>query len=141
MAKLNKQEVNAIAGKLHRELEKAAQESREKAMASYTPSRNYARIKDLLTKRDELYAQINELKKQAGDVVDEAEAALRNNYNIWWKAEHEDIESVCDKIIGYECKLKAVPDIDELKEDVTIAAIDDSFDTTSFIAEQLAKFQ
>lgn len=141
MAKLNKQEVSAIAGKLHRELEKAAKESKENAMRSYTPSEEYTTIKDLLTQRDELNKQIAVLKEQRDDIVDKAEDKLRGTYNIWWRAEGKSVKEVCDAIVGRECKLKEVPSIDVLKEDVTIAAIDDSFNTSSFIEEQLAKFQ
>lgn len=141
MAKLNKQEVNAIAGKLHRELEKAAEESRKNAMRSYTPSESYTAIKDLLTQRDELNRQIAALKEQRDSIVGKAEIKLRETYSIWWKAECTPVDEVCNLIIGKECQLKAVPSIDELKEDVTIAAIDDSFNTSSFIEEQLAKFQ
>lgn len=141
MAKLNKQEVNAIAGKLHRELEKVAKESRENAMRSYTPSESYTAIKDLLTQRDELNRQIAALKEQRDSIVNNAEIKLHEIHNIWWKAENASVDEVCNLIVGKECQLKAVPSIDELKEDVTIAAIDDSFNTSSFIEEQLAKFQ
>lgn len=37
MAKLNKQEVSAVASKLHRELSKAAEEMRNQAMLHYVP--------------------------------------------------------------------------------------------------------
>lgn len=141
MAKLNKQEVNAIAGKLHRELEKAAEESRENAMRSYTPSESYTAIKDLLTQRDELDRQIAALKEQRDSIVGKADIKLRKTYNIWWQADHTPVDKVCNLIVEKECQLKAVPSIDELKEDVTIAAIDDSFNTSSFIEEQLTKFQ
>ena len=140
MAKLNKQEVNAIAGKLHRELEKAAKESRERAMVNYIPSENYTTIKDLLIQRDEILLQISELKKKTEPIIDQIECILEKSYNLWFHAERP-IKELCDKIIGYECQLKPVPSVDELKEDVTIAAIDDSFDTASFIEEQLAKFK
>lgn len=140
MAKLNKQEVNAIAGKLHRELEKAAKESRERAMVNYIPSEEYTAVKDLLIQRDEISLQISELKKKMEPIIDQIELTLQKSYNLWFHAERP-IKELCNKIIGYECQLKPVPSVDELKEDVTIAAIDDSFDTASFIEEQLAKFK
>lgn len=140
MAKLNKQEVNAIAGKLHRELEKAAKESRKRAIVNYIPSENYTTIKDLLIQRDEILLQISELKKKTEPLIDQIECILQKSYNLWFHAERP-MKELCDKIIGYECQLKPVPSVDELKEDVTIAAIDDSFDTASFIEEQLAKFK
>ena len=45
MAKLSKQEVSAIASKLHRELEKSAIEKREQAMKHYVPSETYSKLK------------------------------------------------------------------------------------------------
>lgn len=141
MAKLNKQEVNAIAGKLHRELEKSAKESRERAIVNYTPSEKYNAVKDLLTQRDEIELQISELRKKRESVVSQAEDILRESYNVWYYAESRSVEEVYDRMIDYECRLKPVPSVDELKEDVTIAAIDDSFNTASFIEEQLAKFK
>lgn len=140
MAKLNKQEVNAIASKLHRELTKAAKESRENAMRNYTPSKNYIIIKDLLTQRDELIQQINTLTEQKATILDTIENKLIEIYGTYWYST-KSIEEVCNTIVSKECKLKSVPSIDELKEDVTIAAIDDSFDTASFIKEQLSKFK
>lgn len=141
MAKLNKQEVNAIAGKLHRELEKSAKESRERAIMNYTPSEKYNTVKDLLTQRDEINLQISELKEKRASIVSQTENILLESYNIWYRAECRPVEEVCNVIVDCECQLKSVPSVDELKEDVTIAAIDDSFNTASFIEEQLAKFK
>lgn len=141
MAKLNKQEVNAIAGKLHRELEKASKESREDAMRNYIPSSFYATVSALLKQRDHLSKQIAELETQRTEVINKAEEILQNNYNIWWKACCRDTNEILNMIVGYECKLKEVPSVEELKDEVTIAAIDDSFDTSSFIKEQLIKFK
>lgn len=140
MAKLNKQEVNAIAGKLHRELEKAAEESRRNAISNYVPSENYKTVKNLLLKRDELINLIDGLKKQEEEILEQIENILRKNYDCWWSSE-KPIDCICSKIVETECKLRQVPSVDELKEDVTIAAIDDSFDTSAFIEEQLSKFK
>ena len=141
MAKLNKQEVNAIASKLHRELEKSVKESRERAIVNYTPSEKYTAVKDLLTQRDEIEQQISELKKKRASLVNQVENILRESYDIWYYADNKSVEEICDKMVYCECQLKSIPSVDELKEDVTIAAIDDSFDTASFIEEQLAKFK
>lgn len=140
MAKLNKQEVHAIASKLHRELSKNAEEKRINAIANYTPSEGYNKVHSLLSERDDINAQIQALKIRIDEVVKEAEAELRNSYNMYWMA-YKDTDTVMNKIIDHECQLQEVPDVDELKDEVTIAAIDDSFDTASFINEQLAKFQ
>lgn len=140
MAKLNKQEVHAIASKLHRDLEKSAQEKRVRAIANYTPSEEYTKIHSLLSERDDMNAQIQALRTRMDEVEKEAEAELRNSYGMYWMA-HKETDIVMNKIIDHECQLQEVPDVDELKDEVTIAAIDDSFDTAAFIDEQLAKFQ
>lgn len=141
MAKLNKQEVNAIAGKLQRELKKLAEEDRHKAILNYSPSTSYLEIKDLLTQRDELNQQITALEKLRDTVIDTAKTKLREIYGIWWSFNTLSISDICNTIISRECQLKEVPEIDELKENVTIAAIDDNFNTVSFIEEQLAKYK
>lgn len=140
MAKLNKQEVHAIASKLHRELAKTAEEKRMNAIKNYNPSEGYNKVHSLLSERDDINAQIQALKDRKDEVEKAAEEELRNTYNMFWIS-YKDTDMVMNKIIDQECQLQEVPDVDELKDEVTIAAIDDSFDTASFINEQLAKFQ
>lgn len=141
MAKLNKQEVNAIACKLLRELEKSVKESRERAIVNYTPSKKYTAVKDLLIQRDEIEQQISKLKEKRASLVSQAENILQKSYDVWYHADNRSVEEICNKMVDYECQLKPIPSVDELKEDVIIAAIDDSFNTSSFIEEQLAKFK
>lgn len=140
MARLNKQEVHAIASKLHRELTKTAEEKRISAIATYTPSEGYSKIHSLLSERDDINAQIQALKIRKDEVEKEAEAELRDSYGMYWMA-HKDTDMVMNKIINHECQLQEVPDVEELQDEVTIAAIDISFNTESFISEQLAKFE
>lgn len=141
MAKLNKQEVNAIAGKLHRELSKAAEESREQAIMNYNPSEMYSIVKNLIEKRNEIDNQIDELKSQRREVVDQAEELLQKHYGLRWSANGDSLLEISQYMINHECQLKKVPSVEELKDEVTIAAIDDDFNTASFIDEQLSKFQ
>lgn len=135
MAKLNKQEVSAVASKLQRELSKIAEVKRKYAMEHYAPSETYLKVKELLEKRDFLSEEYNRISSELDA--------------IQWKANEvcpfriysgDDKEKVLNHILSDECKLLSVPSIEELKDDVTIAAIDDSFNTASFINEQIAKF-
>lgn len=140
MAKLNKQEVYAIASKLHRELENAAVLQRRNAMRTYTPSKLYQQILEFTSKRDELDLQIKKLMSQKEGYVEAIDQLLRKEMNWWWKGNTES-DKLLYEIVKEECSLKSVPSIDELKDNVTIAAIDCSFNTASFIEEQLKLFQ
>lgn len=136
MAKLNKQEVSAVASKLHRELSKAAEEKRKQAMEHYIPSETYSKVKELLEKRDAIETEYNRLYQQL-----EAVRGELNKTCPFFVYNSDSKDKVLNRILSDECKLHSVPSVDELKDEVTIAAIDDSFDTASFIEEQLAKFK
>ena len=136
MAKLNKQEVAAVASKLHRELLKVAEEKRKQVMEHYVPSETYSKVKELLEKRDSLQAEIEQravqLKKINKEVSDVSPFFIYSN---------DSKEEILNRILSDECKVPTVPSIEDLKDEVTIAAIDDSFDTLSFIENQIAKFK
>ena len=55
--------------------------------------------------------------------------------------DNDSKDKVLNRILSDECKLPSVPSVDELKDEVTIAAIDDSFNTSSYIESQIAKFK
>lgn len=136
MAKLNKQEVSAVASKLHRELSKAAEEKRKQAMEHYVPSETYSKVKELLEKRDSLEVEYIKIYKE----LEESRKAI-NNMVSFYVYERTSKDEVLNRIVDNECKLPNVPSEDELKDEVTIAAIDDSFNTASFIESELAKFK
>lgn len=136
MAKLSKQEVSAIASKLHRELEKSAIEKREQAMKHYVPSETYSKLKQLLDTRKVLKEEKNNINSKICQNWSEI-----NECSPFYVSDSTPAEKVLENIIDIECQIAAVPSSEELRDDVTIAAIDDSFDTASFIQEQLAKFQ
>ena len=136
MAKLNKQEVAAVASKLHRELLKVAEEKRKQVMEHYVPSETYSKVKELLEKRDSLQTEreqiADQLKKINKEVSDVSPFFIYSN---------DSKEEILNRILSDECKVPTVPSIEDLKDEVTIAAIDDSFDTLSFIENQIAKFK
>lgn len=136
MAKLNKQEVAAVASKLHRELLKVAEEKRKQVMEHYVPSETYSKVKELLEKRDSLQAEIEQKADQLKKINREV-----NDVSLFFIYSSDSKEEILNRILSDECKVPTVPSIEDLKDEVTIAAIDDSFDTLSFIENQIAKFK
>lgn len=136
MAKLNKQEVAAVASKLHRELLKIAEEKRKQVMEHYVPSETYSKVKELLEKRDSLQAEIEQKADQLKKINREV-----NDVSLFFIYSSDSKEEILNRILSDECKVPTVPSIEDLKDEVTIAAIDDSFDTLSFIENQIAKFK
>lgn len=136
MAKLNKQEVAAVASKLHRELLKVAEEKRKQVMEHYVPSKTYSKVKELLEKRDSLQAEIDQIAVQLKKINKEV-----SEVSPFFIYSNDSKEEILNRILSDECKFLNVPSIEDLKDEVTIAAIDDSFDTLSFIENQIAKFK
>lgn len=136
MAKLNKQEVSAVASKLHRELSKAAEEMRKQAMEHYVPSETYSKVKEILEKRDAIETEYNQLYKQLEAVRGELDKICP-----FYVYSSDSKDKILNRILNDEYKLPSVPSVDELKDEVTIAAIDDSFDTSAYIEGQVAKFK
>lgn len=136
MAKLNKQEVAAVASKLHRELLKVAEEKRKQVMEHYVPSETYSKVKELLEKRDSLQTERERIAAQLKKINKEV-----NEVSPFFIYSDDFKEKILNRILSDECQLSEVPSIEDLKDEVTIAAIDDSFDTLSFIENQVAKFK
>ena len=136
MAKLNKQEVYAVASKLHRELLKVAEEKRKQVMEHYVPSETYSKVKELLEKRDSLKTEIDQISVQLNKINKEI-----SEVSPFFIYRDDSKEEILNRILSDECQLSEVPSIEDLKDEVTIAAIDDSFDTLSFIENQVAKFK
>lgn len=136
MAKLNKQEVAAVASKLHRELLKVAEEKRKQVMEHYVPSETYSKVKELLEKRDSLQTEREWIAVQLKKINKEV-----NEVSPFFIYSDDFKEKILNRILSDECQLSEVPSIEDLKDEVTIAAIDDSFDTLSFIENQIAKFK
>ena len=136
MAKLNKQEVAAVASKLHRELLKVVEEKRKQVMEHYVPSETYSKVKELLEKRDSLQTEREWIAAQLKKINKEV-----NEVSPFFIYSDDLKEKILNRILSDECQLSEVPSIEDLKDEVTIAAIDDSFDTLSFIENQIAKFK
>jgi len=135
MAKLNKQEVNAVANKLHRELSKVAENFKKQAIENYVPSEVFSKVKDLLEKRDYLSCENTRIYKEL-----EATRKAINQVCDFFVYNDDTMEDTLKRIIEKECKLPEVPKIEEIKDEITIAAIDENFDTEAFIESQIFKF-
>jgi archaellum component FlaC len=137
MAQLSKQEIAAIAGKLQREIIKKASEIRKQTISNYVPSDSYKKLQKMfeeLEEKEELYKKLN------------AEISLLSN-NIREYLNSKDIYTgvlnkidILEKVVLKECVIPEIPDLCELKDDITIAAIGDEFDANAYINNILSKF-
>jgi hypothetical protein len=139
MSKLTKQEVNAIANKLQRALQDKANAQRKEAMNNYTPSPDYANLSTLLNRRDEIAKEYKELGEQLEECNVTIKSLIDEKYNFYYYL-YDNAREVLERALGEECKLSEIPSIEELRDSVTIAAIDEDFDVISFIDKELAKY-
>lgn len=138
MAKLNKQEVNAIANKIVRELTEKAEQDRLRYMSKYTPSPDYIKAETLINeylKLSEEERHINEQKSRIYDEISNLRATLGFNRYIFSVS-----KEILNKIMDKEYGIKEIPSVESLKEDIVIAGIDDSFDVEKFIKDKLLEY-
>lgn len=133
MAKLNKNEIEAVANKAYRALETRANEERNNAIKNYTPSDNYLAIIQLVEERDKAARIKEESEEKISKIIDK-------HYNLKWHSGTWGKDRYEKFIIERECSLKQIPSKESLIDDVTIAAIDRDFDTAKFIENLVAKF-
>lgn len=144
MPKLTKQEVNAIAGKLHRDLEEKLRLEKLRAIHEYIPSPEYTEMKSNLEKVQKLEKEIAKLKEEksaigrrVNQILDKLE--INKDYWAWWDSV-ECHDAYLEKVIKAEVKVPSVPSIEELKDDITIAAIDSDFNVEDYLRSQLEKY-
>lgn len=145
MAKLTKQEVNAIAGKLHRDLEEKVRLERLRAIHEYIPSPKYLefqnnlqKIKEINNQREALNEEKNRLGRELNQILDEL--GIPKTYWNWWDSACEPHDAKLEEIVKAETKVPKVPSIEELKDDITIAAIDSDFNVDEYLKSQLEKW-
>lgn len=145
MPKLTKQEVNAIAGKLHRDLEEKVRLEKLRAIHEYIPSPRYLefqtnvqKIRDIHNQIDILNEERSCLGKELNQILDEL--GIRRNYWNWWDGCREYQDEKLNEIVEVETKVPKIPSIEELKDDVTIAAIDSDFNVEEYLKAQLEKW-
>ena len=144
MAKLTKQEVKAIANKLYKELVIKINQNRRQAIKDYVPSQTYTdfkvkldRIKDLENTIDSLTAEKDTLGGELNKVLDDLEIP-REMWNWWGREDYREIR--LSQIREAEICPPKIPTIEDLKDNITIAAIDAEFDVEEYIKNQLNKY-
>lgn len=134
MGKLTKQEINAIANKLHRELEEKRRLERLREIHEYIPSPKYLELESLIKHRNEVTKELEEL---------DAERTFLNKgiVNILTKlgisASYCWNDELLTKVIESEIQLPRILTLEEIKDDITIAAIDTDFDADEYIQSKL----
>lgn len=142
MSKLTKQEINAVASKLHRGLEEKIRLERLRAIHEYIPSADYMKVESLLSDIESMKEQIkalNDRKERVGKEVTRIIDRMGISH-CWKEYESDGAREWLNKIVEIETKVPEVPSIDELKDDITIAAIDTDFNVEDYIKEQLKKY-
>ena len=144
MPKLTKQEVNAIAGKLHRDLEEKLRLEKLRAIHEYIPSKEYLEVQNNLKRIQELKKEIAKLEEEkialgskTNKILDSLE--ISRDYWAWWDNAYY-YGDYLERIIKKEVRVPSVPSIEELKDDITIAAIDSDFDVEDYLKTQLEKY-
>lgn len=144
MPKLTKQEVNAIAGKLHRDLEEKLRLEKLRAIHEYIPSKEYLEVENNLKRIQELKKEIARLEEEkrvlghkTNQILDSLE--ISRDYWAWWD-NADYYGDYLERIIKKEVRVPSVPSIEELKDDITIAAIDSDFNVEDYLKTQLEKY-
>ena len=144
MSKLTKQEVNAIASKLHRDLEEKLRLEMLRAIHEYIPSPEYTEVKSSLEEIQNLRKKIEELNEKRRILIQKTnqifdKLGISRDCWSWWD-NIEYYNTHLEKIIRAEVKIPSVPSIEELKDDITIAAIDSDFNVEDYLKSQLEKY-
>lgn len=144
MAKLNKQEINAIANKALRTLTKNSEEAELEAIKNYEPSEKYNELKIKLERLFEIKKIRDALEKEAYVLANDVNNLMAFDHSwVYSNSVYDEsiIRSNLKDFIIHEIKIKPIPTLEELKEDITIAAIDEGFNAEAFINNLVEKFK
>lgn len=144
MAKLNKQEINAIANKALRTLTKNSEEAELEAIKNYEPSEKYNELKIKLERLFEIKKIRDALEKEAYVLANDVNNLMAFGHSwVYSNSIYDEsiIRSNLKDFIIHEIKIKPIPTLEELKEDITIAAIDEEFNAETFINNLVEKFK
>lgn len=144
MAKLNKQEINAIANKALRTLTKNSEEAELKAIKNYEPSEKYNELKIKLERLLETKKIRDALEKEASVIANDVNNLMAFGHSwIYSNSIYDEsiIRRNLEDFIIHEIKIKPIPTLEELKEDITIAAIDEEFNAEIFINNLIEKYK
>lgn len=134
MGKLTKQEINAIANKLYRELEEKKRLERFREIHEYIPSPRYLELESLIKHRNEVNKKLEELEAERTFTHKKIVNALTK---LDISASYSWDDELLTKVIESEIKLPKILTLEEIKDDITIAAIDTDFDAEKYIQSKL----
>lgn len=143
MAKLTNQEIKAVATKLRKLLEEKINLERLRVIHEYIPSPAYQKFDSLFKEHLHVLEQVRVLQKKSDSMMDEITSIfdkLNIEYRKYELYDNKNLEKYSDKIIEAEVKIPEVPSLEDLKNDITIAGIDEAFDVDSYIKGELDKF-
>lgn len=144
MVKLNKQEINAIANKTIRELTNIKESNLKELLKKYKPSDEYLKLKEQLDKLVAINISIKSSCEQRDELVKSISTTTKAyTYELCNAYTYEYPNKLLEgfKLKEIESALPSIPDITEIKEDITIAAIDEEFDVESFINKILSEYK
>lgn len=144
MAKLTKQEVNALAAKACREINKKRDESRNELLKNYVPSANYKKmqtiLEDILYRNKEIAKLQKENSELYGKFYDLHETITGKRTCYVSIDNYSGIDHILQIIKEKEIGVTPHPDIDEIKEEIIISSIDESFDANQCIKDIVANY-
>lgn len=136
MAKLNKQEINAIASKVMEALKELHKVNKLKYISEYTPSQNYKEMSALIDEYLELGKERTKLELKINTLYDKI-ISIKVSLGIQTYGVNKNL---LEEIMNAEYQGKDIPSIESIKEDIIIANINDSFDVERFIKERLSEY-
>ena len=137
MAKLNKQEVNAVANKIVRELTEQTKLNKLRYISEYIPSPTYLKMESLINEYNKLLKEQDEIEKKRDKIYNEIREL---NNSLGFEFHYHPDEEILQRIIDKEYGVKEITSVESLKEDIVIAGIDDTFDVEKFIKDKLAEY-
>lgn len=135
MAKLNKQEINAIANKLLRVITEQSKLDKDRFIAEYIPSPIYLKAESLVSK----YLKLD---KEQSEIVHEKDKIFSELKNLKVIDCYSYVDfKILDNIMDKEYKGKEIPSINSIKEDLIIAGIDEDFNVDEYIKNKLLEYK
>lgn len=137
MAKLNKQEINAVANKIIGELTEKAKLNKLRYISEYVPSPDYVKAETLVNEFLKLSEEGERINEQKSEIYRE----LAELYTSLGLGKYPIVnKELLNKIIDKEYGAKEIPSVESLKTDIIIAGIDDTFDVEKFIKDKLLEY-
>lgn len=145
MAKLTKQEVNALAAKAYREIIKKLEDKRKDLFKNYTPSATYTKMHDLLEKIMYRNIQMKVLIDETNELKDSFREIYRKEFGInrWINldvSKNSEIDNILNDVKNLELDIEDEPTFESLKDEIVIASMGDDSDANTLIEKIVSKF-